>query len=377
MAQLALVHSAATDGAEDCILDLSALLAPVSEAAPTGCDLRADAAVGSIYYVLRDARTSARNRERAALADGDADYIDRGDWAPILEQVPQALISESKDLELVAWLIEALVRCHGFRGARVGFRLARELIERYGQELHPRPDEDGLPAQLAALTGLNGFGSEGALISPLKSVPLTAGSPPAPFSAWQCEQAFELERIPNPAKREARNKRGFVTRAAVDQAVAETTPEFFTALHRELTAAIAEFDRYQAAMDAYCGDEPQPTARIKETLGSCLQTLSYIAGAKILPDAPPAADAPAANDDGAPKPAPGVISDRDAALRSLREIANFFRRTEPHSPISYAIEQAVYWSQLSLPDLIGELIPDENARQKYRTLTGIRAQDRA
>ena len=45
--------------------DLAALLAPISEEAPAGSDLRTDYSPDSIYYRLRDARAEARAAERA------------------------------------------------------------------------------------------------------------------------------------------------------------------------------------------------------------------------------------------------------------------------------------------------------------------------
>ncbi len=369
---------------EASVLDIAALLEPISSDAPTGRDLRVEGTATSVYHTLRDARTTARNNERAALADGDTHFICVNDWAAILENVPRVLREDSKDLELIAWLIEALTRTHGFRGMTSGFSLARQLIERYGTSLYPHPDEDGKATQLSALIGLNGYGSEGALVSALKSIPLTEGSPPAPYTGWQCEQAFELERVADPAKREARNKRGFISRAELDQAIAETSTGFLRRAEQDLQAALAEYELYQNVLDTYCEDEPQPTARIYETLKSTLQTLTYLAGDRLqsapasddpAPEPPPTEDV--AEPIVAPVPAASAGAlDRPQALRMLEDIANFFRRTEPHSPVSYAIEQAVYWSRLSLPELLSELIPDESARQKYHQLAGIRSSEK-
>ncbi|MEX0731274.1 MAG: type VI secretion system protein TssA [Aquisalimonadaceae bacterium] len=358
-------------------LNVDALLAPVSDDAPTGIDLRDDGSANSVYYTLRDARTNARNSERTALGNGDVNYISAADWSEVLDNAPTILRERSKDMEAVAWLIEALTRIHGFQGVAVGFSLARRLIETFGEALHPHPDEDGKASQLAALTGLNGQGSEGALIAPLKSIPLTGAPEPGPFSTWQCEQAFEVERISDPAKREARSRRGFITREEIDQAVAATPPQYLVGIDAQIRNAIDAYRLYQKTIDAYCGDDPQPTARIIETLEACLQTLTFIAGDRISAAASAsAATATTAGEDSAANgttPSAQGIDDRQRALNALREVAVFFRRTEPHSPVSYAIEQAVYWSQMSLPELIGELIPDEGARQKYRTLTGIRS----
>ena len=55
----------------------------------------------------------------------------------------------------------------------------------------------------------------------------------------------------------------------------------------------------------------------------------------------------------------------------LQEIAEYFRRTEPHSPIPYSLEQAVRWGRTPLPELLEELIPDPGGREHYFRLAGI------
>ena len=62
---------------------------------------------------------------------------------------------------------------------------------------------------------------------------------------------------------------------------------------------------------------------------------------------------------------------RDDAIRTLKQVADFFRRTEPHSPISYSLDQAVRWGRMSLPDLLGELIDDDTTRAGLFRLAGI------
>ena len=91
------------------VLDIDALLAPVSDAAPAGADLRQDASPASLYYRIKDARSRARAAERQ-LATGDTTA--EPDWSDVLEFGPEILARHSKDLEVTAYLIEALVREH-------------------------------------------------------------------------------------------------------------------------------------------------------------------------------------------------------------------------------------------------------------------------
>jgi type VI secretion system protein ImpA len=59
-------------------------------------------------------------------------------------------------------------------------------------------------------------------------------------------------------------------------------------------------------------------------------------------------------------------------LGQLSAIAEFFRRTEPGSPLSYTLEEAVRRARMTLPDLLAEVVADERARGEILTALGIR-----
>ncbi|HAT1512161.1 TPA: hypothetical protein I8W54_000436 [Morganella morganii] len=64
---------------------------------------------------------------------------------------------------------------------------------------------------------------------------------------------------------------------------------------------------------------------------------------------------------------------RDTALRQLREISRYFRDSEPHSPISYLLEKAIRWGQMSLAGLWQEILLEDNSTLLDRifSLTGL------
>ncbi|HRJ61982.1 MAG TPA: type VI secretion system protein TssA, partial [Azospirillaceae bacterium] len=68
----------------------------------------------------------------------------------------------------------------------------------------------------------------------------------------------------------------------------------------------------------------------------------------------------------------GVIASREDAFRALLQIADFFRKTEPHSPISYTLEEAVRRGRMTLAELLEELITDESARKHFLVASGVR-----
>src|SRR6188768_673176 len=94
------------------VLDFERLMAPISDEAPAGFALREDFSPSSVYYKIKDARNTARAAERQVLfadADDASSNLARPDWGPVYSLGNQILAEKSKDLEIAAWLVEALI----------------------------------------------------------------------------------------------------------------------------------------------------------------------------------------------------------------------------------------------------------------------------
>src|SRR5262249_30132599 len=176
------------------VLDLAKLLTPIPGPKPTGIDLRAGPSPTSAYYAIKDARNAARAAERLLVVEGEQPTAP-ADWRPVLQLGTKALVEQTKDLEITAYLIEALVRLHGFAGLRDGFRLARGLVENYWDGLYPQPDEDGLETRVAPLTGLNGDDAEGTLLVPIARVPFTEATSVGRLDSTHYQQAVALGKL--------------------------------------------------------------------------------------------------------------------------------------------------------------------------------------
>jgi type VI secretion system protein ImpA len=361
------------------VLDLAALVAPIPGPKPTGVDLREGPSLDSAYYAIKDARNTARAAERQLALDGEQPTAP-ADWRPVLRLGMQALAEQSKDLEITAYLIEALVRQHGFAGLRDGFRLARGLVENYWDGLYPQPDEDGLETRVAALTGLNGDDAEGTLLVPIARVPLTETTSVGRLDSTHYRQAVALAKLTDPKSREQKIAAGTLPLEAFQKAVAESAAPFYKGLVEDLSQCLEELTQLGAALDARCNGHAPPTFQVRTALESCLDVLKDVARAKLAV-APPPAEAPTAN--GTPAPSSGSaagpgealggLRSRDDAFRHLLHVAAFFQRTEPHSIVPYALEQVVRWGRTSLPDLLTELIPDDTPRNVFFKQVGIPA----
>jgi type VI secretion system protein ImpA len=371
--------------ASPAVLDFDKLLAPIPGDSTGGVNLRQDPSPSSDYQKIKSAIGKARTAWRKRI-EGDPES--QPDWGPILDLAPEAIAAKSKDLEIAAWLIEALLQEHGFPGLRDGFRLARELSERFWDQLHPQPDEDGMGVRVAALAGLNGFDREGILIDEINNVPLTAKGPSdKPFVQWHYRQAANLSGITDPEKRQKRIDAGDVTREMLDGAEAATSLEFAQGLRDDLSECLEELLKLVTVLEERCGKDRDggpaapPTAMIRAALQECLKIVEAIAAAKggangsgAGPAGGEGAQAESGGEGGGAAGAVmtgGAIRNREAAFQALLQVARFFKQTEPHSPISYALERAVRWGKMPLPDLLGELIGEESARSSVFKLVGI------
>jgi len=362
------------------VLDFAKLLAPILGENPAGKPLREQVSHDSIYYKLKDARSAARAAEWSLLfSDESGAAQQQPDWRPILQSAPKVLAEQSKDLEVTGWLIEALAREHGFAGLRDGFRLARGLVEGFWDGLYPLPDEEGMSTRVAPLAALNGVDGDGVLIAPILSAPITQVGGRGAVSVQDYRQALEVDRIEDPDKRAQRIAQGVATMDQVREAVRATSAEFFRNLLEDIDGCAEEWNHLSRELDERCGLGPDgvpaspPSSNIRNTLQTCRESVGQIARDVLGGAEASGAGAVAeATEAGKAVTAGGKIQSREAAFRMLLQVAEFFRRTEPHSPVSYALEQAVRWGRMSLPELWSELFPDEGTRGQAFKWLGIR-----
>ncbi len=70
-------------------------------------------------------------------------------------------------------------------------------------------------------------------------------------------------------------------------------------------------------------------------------------------------------------PGAGSLANREQALKTLEQLAEFFQKTEPHSFLAYTLADAARRGRMSLPELLAEVMQDEGARTAMLTALGI------
>lgn len=328
------------------------LLFPIEDGNQIGRDPRTSPMGQVIYRSLRDARSQARADERqqeASGAHGTALNLSSA-WTDVRNLAQKLLQEAAKDLEVLAWLIEAETRLNGFAGLADSLTLTVEVVQIFGPDLHPHPEEpDDDP--YAAIAGLNGIGREGALIQPLRLIPLVPDAQWGQFCLWDILRGEED--------------------ALQNKMEAVGVMEMQTQLEHAMNAA-RTLERLNVTLSEALGAKAPSLGHIAETVDSAIRGIRRLAG--LTTNSTQFADDSSAERENAQTVAVPTeqISSREEAFEALLRISAYFRKTEPHSPISYAIETIVRRGEMDFLTLIRELIPDDNTRENVMTTAGIR-----
>lgn len=357
------------------------LLDPISSDSPVGEDLRFDVSPSSIYFRLRDARAEAREAER--LADDDPEL--RGaippQWNIVQDLALEALASRSKDIEIACWLTESLARRQGLIGLADGVDVIIGLISRFWNDgLFPSAEQDDPVARLIAITGMSGLDKDGSLLQPLRKLVLFSRPDGTPVTVWEFERAKDVAAMGAQSDKAPRaiEVAPFADLEAEARSVGK---ESLTAIGRDLRRAQATWIILEETISRIAPGEAAPsTGRLRGLLDALCQLVErYIPVGEFLPleaqvQLPSEQDAnrqePTAIE---PRLDRALPRGRDALLDDVLKIAAVFRETEPNSPLSFALEEAVRRAKLPWPELLRELLPDIAARSAVQTVAGMRA----
>jgi type VI secretion system protein ImpA len=364
------------------------LLAPITEESPTGDALPL---YDSPLEPIEDAFKAAKKAERKirdARPNGGRAYDSMGeivdlawpDWQTVIDLSTDLLRNASKDLRAAAWLTEALTRTEGYAGLRDGLKLCQGLIQQYWDTLHPQPnEEDGHAVTVSAFDNMTGDTS----LSVLEEIPLTDESTGRRYSSFDRTMAENFDDLSDEDMRDAWRENGEVSLSTYMHALDETSFEYHSTLVEDMDEAIdmlyelASFFRDNCQANQH-GQETTPVvSSYRERLESIRNKLKVKVDEK-RPEEESSDESggelmEAGNGVGEPRQRKAMS--RSDAFDALQKIAEFFEKTEPHSPIPYAIRQITRWGHMSLPELLKELIEDDGIMQSLSKRVGFPQSD--
>lgn len=344
-------------------VDFESLLAPIPGDKPGGESIR----YAGPYDAIEDAR-----RADDQLTQGDWQRDTKvSDWRRVVELATDALSKRSKDVQVAAWMVEALVRLHGFAGLRDGCRLVRELSERYWDVLHPEVEGDDLESRAGPIEWMNQR-----LPEAVRFVTVAVSSRGDKYGWWHWQESRTVENLgrTNPEARSAALAEGKISGEDFDKAVAGLNRAHYEKLFLDVSAGGEQLRALAAEIDTRFGRNAPSLVALKQAVDDCRGLVETIVKRKreLEPDAVPSVESAGPEESSASRHGGAALGDRASALRQLAEVAAFFRRTEPHSPVSYLVQRAVHWGNMPLESWLRDVIKDEAVLANLRDTLGLK-----
>ncbi len=350
------------------------LLNPIAGDNPSGENLR----YAPVYDQIKEAR-----REEEEIAQGDWQHErKKADWPLVIKLTGEALAKKSKDLQIAAWLTEALLHREGFQGLKDGLDLTRNLLETFWDTLYPEIEEGDLEMRA---TPLEWIGSR--LDQPIRQVTLTRSG--LDWLRYKDSRSVPYETDTAKAEQRAQAVQdGKLTPEEFDEAVSGTPTQFYEDRMTQLVGCLESTDALAALCDEKFGDYSPNFNSLKKSLEEIRQVVHVLLAKRRQAEAPAAQAEPEASAGyeqaagagygaaAAPAPAAGALSaepvDRDDAIARVIGAAKWLRQNDAYSPAPYMLIRALRWGELmaGAPEPDASLLeaPQSEVRQEIKKL---------
>jgi len=356
------------------------ILAPIAGENPSGIDLRYDTKL-LVYDKIKEAR-----RKDDDLAQGDWQTERKAANYPLVIKLAQdTLATVSKDLQLAAWLTEALLATEHYRGLCQGITLCHSLLTQFWDTVYPVIEDGDRELRAKPLSWIGSM-----LDVPLRSVPL-AHSGYSWFVYKDSRVVGYEDQVKTDKERQTRSElieAGKLPPEMFDKAFAETPKAFYLAAEKDLDASLLALESLETYCDERFEDDAPAFTKLKNGLKDVRQTVHTLLNKKrekepdpveVIPVAA-AQKAKAGEEDNVSSASAGTLAslslaepaDRRQAVAVIATAAAFLRKQEPLSPAPYLILRGLRWGELRTASRLGDSTllegPPTELRQKVKRL---------
>lgn len=169
-----------------------------------------------------------------------------------------------------------------------------------------------------------------------------------------------------------------VTLEKFSAAVSKTDKAHYTQLLADAEhcrLSLSELVRVADTLFGRDGPSFAPLSESIEAIHTRLQKIAKDIGILSIPDAASATEEeqgePSDNGQATPSIQKGPIKTRAQALEQLRQVATFFRNTEPHSPVAYLADKAAHWGEMPLHVWLRSVMKDQGTLAHLEEMLGM------
>jgi len=359
------------------------ILVPIPGENPCGVDLRYDTKL-LVFDKIKEARRQDDELDQGAWQSERK----TANWPLVIKLAQDTLATTSKNLQLGAYLTEALLQTERFAGLRQGLDLISRLATEFWDTVYPAIDPEDPETREDRATPLGWLNTQ--LDLPIRSAPINnAGHS---FINYKDSRVVGYEDQPKTDKdkkaRATMIANGKLAPEIFDKAFNETPKAFYLQSEKDLDACLETISKLDTFCDEKLENDSPGFGKIKSAVADVRQIIHQLLEKKREKEPDPveavpveevAVEAGAEGEEGAPIAAGGLgmalvgePADRRQAVGGIVAAAAFLRKKEPLSPAPYLLLRGLRWGELrSAPSLIDSPLleaPPTELRQQIKRL---------
>lgn len=353
------------------IVNLNSLLAIINSESPTGPYLKYD----PIYGQIRE----ARREEDSSLSQGiwQTDFK-KADWVLVEKLCLDVLINQSKDLQVISWLIESWTVQDHFSGLEKGLSILQELCEKYWDEIHPtlQEDQENLEQRISLFDWTDSQLTNRVMFIPFTFVPTDLTLSNFNLADWLSANSLEIL-----AKRSADAKaflnqaesKGQVVLSRFRKSLELTNISYLETLLQQILSVQQKLESFCQFLYSRIGSQAPNFGKLKKNIEEIVRIVKTNYEQKYqqqIAEAEKVSAIKEENDDSnsiIPSSKEGnlspsttnsdvvTISERQDAYRALEDISIFLKSLDAHSPAPYLLELIVSWENKTLIEILADI----------------------
>lgn len=330
------------------IIDIDALLVPISEESPAGENLEYSG-VAELERLATGTpgKLDPETREMVGAEEPE--------WRKVRDAA-QALLGQTKDIRGAVILARALLALNGLPGLGEGVQLVARMTEAFWDTVHPRLDPDEGDDPVERLNALANLDDPEGVIRSLRNSLLVESREAGNYTVRDLDLA--AGRITAPEGTQVPTKDllaiSWNTGNAENNAARRAGAEAALQGCNDLIKLFRDKTNDAPSVDVL----RQSLKRIKDFYDE----VSDEGEAESDADGEPVTDEAGTVIVGGGAKAGGALASRADAVKALQQVALFVRKTEPSSPAPMFIDRAVKLLQSDFATIVRELMPDSKER---------------
>jgi type VI secretion system protein ImpA len=336
------------------------ILAPIPGENPGGADLRYDTKL-LVIDKLKEFRRQDDPGDKGVWQS----ELKTANWPQAIKLAQDTLATTSKNLQVAAYLTEALLQTEKFAGLRQGLDLVYRLLTDYWDTVYPVIDPQDPETREDRATPLAWINTQ--LEFPVRSTPINnAGHSTINYKDSRLV-GYE-DQVKTDKDRKTRStmiENGKMPPEVFDKAFNETPKAFYAQAEKDLDSCLELVAKLDALCDEKLENDSPGFGKLKTSLTEARQVVHQLLDRKREKEPDPVEAAPveeaAAVTEGASaevgEEVPGAAvsvgisivgepADRRQAVGGIIAAAAFLRKREPLSPAPYLLLRALRWGEL-------------------------------